>query len=245
MGRIFTCLWLALCLCSVAAAQGKEFWDKKDYKQWNERECRKLLEDSPWAKTYTLSQVYVTPLSSTENDAQTRAREDNPRLAYRIQLRSAAPIRQAMVRQQQLAQKYDQMPDDKKKAFDQEAEKFLAASFAEAVVVYVSFTTNVQFDDRDVARHWQTQTTDTLKNFTYLIGPKGEKVQLQRYTVAEAGRSFQLAFPRQHEGRPLVGPQDKTIKLEFVHPRTTRQGESRVLIEFRLDKMMMRGEPVF
>jgi len=232
-------------LCGVASGQGNEFWQKKDYQQWNERECKKLLEDSPWAKTYTLSQVYVTPLSSNDNDAQARGREDNPRLTYRIQLRSAAPIRQAMIRQQQLAQKYDQMPDDKKKAFDQEAGKFLAASFAEAVVVYVSFTTNVQFDDRDVARHWQTQTTETLKNFTYLIGPKGEKVQLQRYTVADAGRAFQLVFPRQPEGRPLVGPQDKTIKLEFVHPRTTRQGESRVLIEFRLDKMVMQGEPVF
>ena len=239
-------IWLLiLSLYSLAAMQGNEYWHKKDYQQWNERECKKLLEDSPWAKTYTLSQVYVTPLSSNENDAQARAREDNPRLTYRVQFRSATPIRQAMVRQQQLAQKYDQMPEDKKKAFDQEAGKFLAASFADAVVVYVSFTTNVQFDDRDVARHWQTQTTDTLKNFTYLIGPKGEKVQLQRYTVADAGRAFQLVFPRQPEGRPLVGPQDKTIKLEFVHPRTTRQGESRVLIEFRLDKMVMQGEPVF
>ncbi len=232
-------------LCGIAVGQGNEYWHKKDYKQWNEREVKKLLEDSPWAKTHTLSQVYVTPIASNENDAQTRAREDNPRLSYRVQLRSAAPIRQAMIRQQQIAQKYDQMPEDKKKAFDQEAGKFLAASFPDTVVVHVSFTTNVQFDDRDVARHWQTQTTETLKNFTYLIGPKGEKVQLQRYTVADAGRSFQLVFPRRIEGRPLAGPQDKSIKLEFIHPRTTRQGESRALIEFRLDKMMMQGEPVF
>ena len=245
MKNKFPVLLLVFSLCSLAAFQGNEFWHKKDYKQWNERECKKLLEDSPWAKTYTLSQVYVTPLSSNENDAQTRAREDNPRLSYRVQFRSAWPVRQAMVRMQQLARKYDQMTDDKQKAFDHEAEKFLSAHFADTVVVHVSFTTNVQFDDRDVARHWQTQTTETLKNFTYLIGPKGEKVQLQRYTVADAGRSFQLVFPRQHEGRPLVSPQDKSIKLEFIHPRVRTTGEVRVFIEFKADKMLMQGEVAY
>jgi len=44
-------VWLFIVLsCGVAAAQSKDFWQVKDYRQWNEKECKKLLEDSPWAQ---------------------------------------------------------------------------------------------------------------------------------------------------------------------------------------------------
>ena len=236
---------LIVLLSGIVPGQGNEFWHKKEYRQWSEREVKKLLEDSPWARSYTLSQVHITPLQQDDTDVTRRERVDNPRFTYQVQFRSAQPLRQSMVRQLQLAQKYDQMADDKKQAFDEEAGKFLAARFPDSVVVNISFTTNVQQDDRDVARHWQNQTTDTLKNSTYLIGPKGEKVALQRYTVASAGRSFQFVFPRQLEGRPLVGPQDKSIKLEFIHPRVRTTGEVRVFIEFKADKMLMHGEVAY
>lgn len=245
MKNKFPVLLLIFSLCSLAAFQGSEFWHKKEYRQWSEREVKKLLEDSPWARGYTLSQVHITPLQQDNTDVTGRERVDNPRFTYQVQFRSAQPLRQAMVRQMQLTQKYDQMAEDKKQAFDEEAGKFLAARFPDSVVVNISFTTNVQQDDRDVARHWQTQTTDTLKNSTFLISPKGEKVALQRYTVASAGRSFQFVFPRQLEGRPLVGPQDKSIKLEFIHPRVRTASEVRVFIEFKADKMLMQGEVAY
>ncbi len=239
-----SCLFL-VALCSLAAVQGGEFWHKKDYQQWSERECKKLLEDSPWAKSYTLSQVFITPLQDNESDTLARERQENLRFTYRVQFRSALPVRQAMVRQMQIAQKYDQMSPEQKQQFDQRAAEFLSARFPDTVVVHLSFSTNVQQDDREVARYWQAQTTETLKNSTYLIGPKGEKVELQRYTVTEAGRAFQFTFPRQYQGHPLVGPQDKTLKLEFKHPRVRTQGEVRVLIEFRVDKMLMQGEVMY
>src|SRR5688572_16531006 len=50
---------LALSLVSLAASQGGEFWQKKAYRQWSEKECQKLLEDSPWAQKHTLSQVFI------------------------------------------------------------------------------------------------------------------------------------------------------------------------------------------
>jgi len=48
-----------------------------------------------------------------------------------------------------------------------------------------------------------------------------------------------------YEGRPLVGPQDKTIKLEFMRPRVSDQGESRVLLEFKADKMIINNSAVY
>ncbi len=205
---------LIFSVCSLAAFQGNEFWHKREYRQWSERECKKMLEDSPWARGYTLSQTHITPLQ--QNEAADRERVENPRLNYQVQFRSALPLRQAMVRMQQISQKYDKMTEEQKQAFDKEAEKFLATSFPETVVLNVSFMTNVQQDDRDLARHWQTQTTETLKNFVYLIN-----------------------------GKAIASAEDKTIKLEFQHPRLRTQGETRVLIEFRVDRMMWQGAPLF
>jgi hypothetical protein len=150
-----------------------------------------------------------------------------------------------MVRLQQINQKYNQMTAEQKQQFDQSAEKFLASKFDDSVVIYVSITSNVQLDDREIARHWQNQTTETLKNFTYLINGKGEKVPLRSYTVTNAGRAFQFVFPRQHNERLVATAQDKTLKLEFIHPRVRTSNEQRVLLEFRVDRMIMRGEPVF
>jgi hypothetical protein len=90
------------------------------------------------------------------------------------------------------------------------------------------------------------QMTEKLKNSAFLIGPKGQKVPPQCFNVTTgAGREFTLYFPRAYEGRPLVGPQDKTIKLEFMHPRVSDQGESRVLLEFKADKMIINNAAVY
>jgi hypothetical protein len=135
------------------------------------------------------------------------------------------------------------MTPEQRQAFDAQAEEFLSAEFPDTILVYVAYGSNVQFDDRDLARHWQTQTTETLRNFVYLIGPEGQKIPLLRYVVAEGGgRAFQFIFPRQFEGRPLLEPGDKSLKIEFPHPDIRGQGEARIFLEFKVEKMIVNGE---
>jgi hypothetical protein len=113
-------------------------------------------------------------------------------------------------------------------------------------VLNVSYRSNVQVSDRELALHWQKQTTETLKNFVFLIGSGGEKVPLLDYWVAEGGgREFQLIFPRQHKDEPLIGPRDKTIQLEFIHPKIRGQSEARVLISFKVEKMLIDEAAVY
>jgi hypothetical protein len=235
-------LVLLLLLASVAAAQSKDYWEKKDYRQWTDRECRKLLEDSPWANLHTVSQVFIDPLAT---DSTARERQPNPRIVYKVQIRSATPVRQALVRLSQINAKYDEMTADGREAFDQNAEQVLSANNAQFVVMHVSYTANVQNDDRELARHWHTQTIERLKNFVSLIGGGGVRVPLSIYIPGEgASRELQFVFPREHNGRPVIGPGDKTLKLEFNHPNIRGTAE-RVLVEFRIDKMIMRGAPVY
>jgi hypothetical protein len=236
------CELLFLLTSLLVAGQEKEFWDKKDYTQWSERECKRLLTDSPWAKSYTLARAVIEPLSSPGSDL---AREAAPRIQYVAQFRSALPIRQALVRISQIKQKYDRMGLEQKREFDRSAEQFLAKSFADAVVLYVSFSSNVQIYERDLIRHWQFQTQDMVKNYIHLIGYGGERVAPLGYTFIEASRAFQLIFPRQHNGRPLIGPADKSLRLEFQHPRIGDFGEARILIEFKTEKMLFEGSLVY
>jgi hypothetical protein len=145
-----------------------------------------------------------------------------------------------------LSQALDQMQPEQQRAFDQKAEEFLAKRFPNTVVLHVTYGSNVQFDDRNLTRHWRSQTAETLKNFVFLILPGGEKVPLLGYAVAQgAGREFQFEFPREPKGHPLVGSQDKTIQLEFPHPSIRGQGGSRVLIAFKVEKMMIGEAIVF
>jgi hypothetical protein len=258
---------LALSGMSLAAGQGGEFWSRKKYQEWSEKECRKLLEDSPWSQKHTLSQTLIEPLqrppldrgpatnSSSPDvripdpnraDGSGRAREARPEIVYQVQLRSAPPIRQAMVRLEQIGAKYDQMQPDQQRAFDQKAGEFLGKAFPDTISLHVSYRSNVQVDDRELAAHWQRQTTDMLRNFVFLIASGGDKVSLLDYRVAQGGgREFQLTFPRKHGDEPLVGSRDKTLQLEFPHPVIRGQKGSRVLISFKVEKMLIDGAAVY
>jgi hypothetical protein len=235
-------LVLLLLLASVAAAQSKGYWEKKDYRQWTEKECRKLLEDSPWANLYSLSQVFIDTI---QTDSTSRERQPNPSIEYRVQIRSATPVRQALVRLSQINAKYDAMTPDARQAFDQSTEKFLAAGNSNLIVMHVSYTASVQNDDRELARYWHSRTTETLKNFVFLIGGGGVKVPLSSYRPGEsAARELQFVFPRDYNGRPVIGSGDKTLMLEFDHPNIRGTG-TRVLVEFKIEKMMIQGSPVY
>src|SRR4030095_16484716 len=113
-----------LLLGSLAAAQSKNYWEKKDYREWTDKECRKLLEDSPLANKYNLSQVYIDPI---QTDSTSRERQPNPTIEYKVQIRSATPVRQALVRLSQINAKYDGMTAAARQGFDQSTEKFLSA----------------------------------------------------------------------------------------------------------------------
>ena len=238
--------FLAALLGSVAAGHAGEFWQEKDYRQWSKKECRKLLENSPWAKRYALGRVILEQIQPRQQESAERARETHPYTEYQVRFLSALPIRQALVRLAQINADYDKMAPEQQQAFDQQTAGLLNAQFADTVMLVVTYGSNVDVYDKPLARYWQHQTTETLKNFVFLAGRPGEKVPLLRYTVAGgAGREFRLIFPREYEGRPLLGPAGKTLQLEFLHPSIRGQPGVRVLIEFKVKKMLMQGAVVY
>ncbi|SRR6266404_2348970 len=238
MRKVTSLFGLTLLLTYLALAQSKDFWEKKDYRQWTDKECHKLLEDSPWASTYTMSQIFFDRVATDTTD---RERQQNPKIEYKIQIRSALPIKRGIVRLSQINAKYDQMTEDQRKAFDQNAEKFLAGRNPDSVVIHVTYSASAQLDDRDLTHYWHTQTTESLKNFTYLIGGGSSRVPLSAFRPgAGEAHEFQFIFPREYNGRPVIGPGDKLLGLEFNHPEI-RGPKARVLIQFKVEKMTSQG----
>ena len=85
----------ALCVLSIVVFAGvamANFWEKKLYDQWNQKEVEKMLTDSPWAKELNL-QSSADSFSGSAMDSQP------PYINYTVQLRSVGLVRQAVVRQ--------------------------------------------------------------------------------------------------------------------------------------------------
>lgn len=262
MRKTLLCIAVAWLLGS-AAASAAEFWEKKNYKTWSEKECRKLLQDSPWAKQHTeQSQVTLPdipggrPAGAISNDTADpenppeevadRVVESGARITYQAQFRSARPIRQARVRQAQLRQNYDAMTAQQKQAFDREADQFLGREFPDTVVVYVTYTASGRADPGALQQYWKSQSVETLKDKVFLSGSEGVKAPLMQFTPAEGDApAFQFIFPRQVQERPLVGPGDKRLQLEFPHPGVSAGGERRIRMEFKVSKMVVGGQVVY
>jgi len=226
-------LFITLILATIPAVLGADFWEKKAYSEWKERECIKMLTDSPWAKNYS------------ENNRSSNADDtidgNIPFIKYTVRLNSALPLRQATIRMAQIANKYDDLSDEQKQAFDNSANPYLATAFTDIILVHVEYSTNQRTQQVPLRNFWQIQTTEVLKNSTYLFGSDDVKVQLLEYVPPQEGQtSFQFIFPRMYEGQPIVTAEDKSLKLEF----DTMSGD-RAFIDFKVKKMILDGEVIY
>ena len=247
--------YTAIAFCAIAmflfagVAVAKEFWESKTFDKWTQKECQKMLTDSPWVKELNLTGMnYEGADSASATDSQA------PYIKYTVQIRSAAPVRQAVVRQARIAKKYDSLSADQKQAFDKDMDAFLTGASPEYVMVYVSIETNNRDHSRDLIRHWETRTTDLLKNGVYLSTPRGKKVQLAQFIPGSGGSlEFQFIFPRVVDGEEILKPSDKSLQLEFEYPilgciRGTDRGclgDGRAFIDFKTDKMKIDNAVIY
>ncbi len=90
---------LAAWVAVVPSTLAQGFWANKEYQSWTLQDCQQLLKDSPWAGSYGIARVNMQVVGQPSAVA---GREEAPTITYVAQLWSARPIRQAIVRKQQL-----------------------------------------------------------------------------------------------------------------------------------------------
>lgn len=237
-----TALFLFLSAQLAMTWAGGEFWTDKPYTKWSEKESKRMLADSPWARTTTLRHTILKlsrrDFGTMSNVAGEGEGVSDPEVDYTVYLRTARPVREALVRMAQFEQKYDQMDDGSRKAFDAKWEQFLSTNAGDKVIVQVQYSANTADVDRQLANYWQTQTVETIRdNGAALTGPDGVRMApVAFWTARGAGREFQMAFPR-----PKTDGKDAAISVEFTHPRVTGEGATRIYTKFPLKNMMYGG----
>jgi hypothetical protein len=169
----------------------------------------------------------------------TRELQVQQRIEYIAQLRSARPIREALVRQLQIAANYDRMQPAQKQAFDKQANQYLEQDFGSYVVVHINFTSNTDAVTKQLAQQWGSTLPAKVKDGTLLLSSSGDQVRFENYSPPEKGtQEFELYFPKSWEGKPTAVESDKRIQVQL--PGVAFR-EVRIEIDFDLKKMKYRG----
>lgn len=240
----------ALTLLSIGllTASGEDFWVKKDWTQWSKEDCKRMLENSPWAKNWSVerSNNGAAPPGISGAARAGSAGDAKEEIAYTAQLWSAMPIRQALLRQEQIQKKYDKMIDEEKKAFDARVEDMLGRHYDDVIVVHVEYGSNIQPYAHALANYWQRIPSESVPVTLFLITERDERIIPVKFESPKSGTyEFFAYFPRFIGNEPVVRPGDKNLRLNFRNPQIGRLRGDLVLIEFKVDKLIWQGKTVY
>lgn len=218
-----------------------QFWIGGDYQTWSKQECERLLANSPWARTRSVSQVVLLPLGPP-GDYPVAGREATPQVFYTVRFLSALPIRQALVRFSDLARGDREVPVEEDAARQARAERFIQQTYPHHIIVQLLFTTNARAYDQELLTFWQTRGIERLKQEVLLHGG-GPMVPPSEIVIVPGGHGeIHLIFPRVVDGRPVATPAARSLRLEFPHPPIGVLPEERIFLEFRIRDMVVDGK---
>jgi hypothetical protein len=181
-------------------------WNKKPYTEWSEKESLKLLNDSPWGQTQTLTDTSQMTGQGRADSGQSRV-QDVIKVNIRIRFLSAKPMRQAISHLMELT--------NREKISAQLAERlkaFAAADFPDYIVITVTSESDKasRLLQETQATFYKLTTTD-LKNNTYLLAG-GQRVFIKEYQPpGNDGLGARYIFPRLVEGKPFISPESTDV----------------------------------
>jgi len=240
---------ISVALVAAFTANASDFWLTKDWNQWSKDECVKILVESPWAHIWMGRTPGGNTMQATETLNPARA-EAVDYLVYSVQIRSAMPVREAIVRQQQIDLKYFKMSEDQRKAFDTQAGQILSRKYDDVILIHVDFSkgkaATILAGDLRVYVQKGIEDLDAL-----LTTDDGTQVKAAHFDMnPKALYSFDLVFPRIVNGLPAIKAGQKRAAVQFMSPELVGAyggvniPKERVRVEFDLTKMAIDGKPV-
>ena len=249
-----------ICLLSSMAFAQKV--SEKPFNQWGKEESLKIVNESAWSKTYQ-----STASSSAAAAAQIAREQQQSRIGgapesyrvernfgsppIRVRLHSALPLRQAMVRLQQIDAGYDKMSDAERAAYDAAKKGYIDCSICN------NFYVITIFKDRDASRStveegvFQSMTFEELKGQVKLENDKGEARDIFQFNAPKGPNDpAVLYFKRADDtGKMLIGPDTKSFRIVFSSDfRGTKNRFADLIpntLDFRVDKLMMGDKLMF
>ncbi len=192
---------IVILICAGFALAQKQF---KPWTDWTRSDVEKILNDSPWGQTQVetdTSEMFYTPTTQTGGGDSASRREQGATnqatsIKFHIRWLSAKPIREALVRQEQLASGKT----------SEQLQFFADGPSYTRIVVAVTFETSDQRFGGKVMHAFSSANMAVLKNSTYLEMKDGRRVFLQQYVPPQENilGAALFVFPRNAEGRPLL-----------------------------------------
>lgn len=213
---------------------GFSFFEKPFFK-WSEGEAVEILNDSPWAK-----QVTFTDLVSGQGSG--RSGEKEIYNTFYVRFLSAPPIREAYARIQQIQYGYDNMPPQDKLRLEKAQQPNIEMDGSQWIVVSVAFRSNDPNEESDVRRFFQSETVRTLKTKAFLSTPTCSQVEISAYfPPREESVGAKFVFPRVVDGVPVVTKDCDNITFELLE---VPGADPNLHATFSVAPMMINGEVI-
>lgn len=248
--------------CLSVSAFAQKTWEKP-FQKWSKEEAIKIISESPWAQSFQSeggSNLAAIQQSGREqNDQRILGRAETGRVSrflgvepVVVRLQSALPVRQAMLRLQQIQAGYDKMNEEQRSKFDAAAKEFLECAVCENYYV-ITLTKFVKAAGQGVDDGiFQTLKFEDLKGKVRLVNDKGEERELSHFVAPkQRGESAVLFFKRlDDKGTPLITAQNKELQLVFSNEflQNANNPYSALLprrFEFKVTKLMIDEKVVF
>ncbi|HEV3219014.1 MAG TPA: hypothetical protein VGZ48_04540 [Candidatus Acidoferrales bacterium] len=217
-------LALAVCLLFSDIARPKDPpWIAKDWTQWKDDDCDLIVSKSPWTQTT------FTPYKPDYNGRGPNGPAPMAPTTFEatVQFRSALPVRQALLRKQQLENHYDKMTADKKEAFDQAHVHDLDQSDRVVVVIGNSSLVGPSGGDGRVPGMSASPPRPTQVALLLSDGTVVQSVAIKDLGEKGPGNETQYSFPRTIGGKPLLSPADSAFRVELGAPLWIYNKETR------------------
>jgi len=222
----------ALLLIFGASLAGSAQWNKKPYTEWSEKESMKVLNDSPWAQTQTITDTSQMTGQGRADSSQSRISEVFS-VNLRIRFLSAKPVRQAISHVMEMNNREKISPE-----LANRLKAFAAADFPDYIVITV-----VADSDKSSRLLQQTRqefyklTTAELKNNTFLLA-SGQRVFIKEYQPPGSdGLGARYIFPRIVDGKAFINADSGEI---LFHSEPV--GFATLNTRYKVKDMMFEGK---
>ena len=253
--RTFTPLLIVLSGLTVMA-WGQDPWTRKPFKEWSRSDAEKVLNDSPWASRQEVrirfdkeaqkaAGSYSGVSSASAAQSQTEVSRDLPvDFIFTLRLRSALPVRQALVRLRQLQTDIEKLSPKDLAAFDKQTSGMLECpACADNYVVALSSKSKNSPGADAVFTTFKGGRLADLQRYIFIANEHGDRRSLVHFVPPKVpGDEATFFFPRLDEkGSPLLTPENKELLVHL----TDNQANSITNFELDVSRLIVNGKVEF
>lgn len=234
-------------VCEKASAQ-QDAWMTKNIDEWTMSDISTIMNNSAWVKTQAVRLSFQSTSNTAPGSGANKIAQETTNtpieFEFKLRLRSALPIRLALVRASQINANYDKLTKEERAALDSKLKGlFTCPACAEHYVLTLSSSSKNHPGMDAVFNSLNAAQLQDLKRYVYLLSSRGEKRDLVHFmpprTPGEEAVFFFKRFDAQR--KPLLTPDDKQLIFRFSDPSNSTT--TNFIID--VSKIVVQGQVVF